>query len=118
MNISIIYDHWLTILAIVFGFALGRYFVLAGIAWLFCYKPGLQKLQRFKIQKRPASARQLRNELMFSLSTITIFSLVGMTVCALYKRGCTKLYTDIQHYGWPYFACSIVLMVIVHDAYF
>jgi Delta7-sterol 5-desaturase len=118
MDLSLIYDHWAIILLVVFCFALGRYLFLAGTAWLFCYKPGLKKLQQYKIQKRHASRKQLRNELLFSLSTITIFSLVGLAVCWLYRHGYTTLYTDAEQYGRLYLLFSILLMIVVHDAYF
>ena len=118
MNLSFLNDHWLIVLMLVFCFSLGRYFLLAGIAWVFCYKPGVKRLHRFKIQKRRASRKQLRNELLYSLSTIVIFSLVGLTVCWMYKRGLTTLYTDVQQFGWPYFAFSFLIMVVVHDTYF
>src|SRR4051812_33378103 len=100
MNRSLLLDNWLLLLLLVVCFTLGRYVLLAGFAWLCCYKPGLKRLQKFKIQPRPAARKQLRNELTYSLSTICIFALVGMVVSWLYKHGYTTIYTDVKEYGW------------------
>jgi len=114
---SILPDWWLIIL-IVFGFALGRYFLLAGFAWLFCYYPGLKFLKCFKIQARLPKSGQVRHELIYSLSTICIFSAVGLIIYFLFINGHTTLYTNVNQLGWPYLFLSLALMVIVHDGYF
>jgi lathosterol oxidase len=114
---SILPDWWLIIL-IVFGFALSRYFLLAGLAWLFCYYPGLKHLKCFKIQSRFPQSRQLRHELIYSLSTICIFSAVGLVVYYLFINGYTTLYINRNQHSWPYLFLSLALMVVVHDGYF
>ncbi|RYZ30396.1 MAG: sterol desaturase family protein [Chitinophagaceae bacterium] len=118
MNMNIIFDNWWIAILLAIALAFGRYGFLAGIAYLFCYKPGLRSLQIFKIQKVPPKSKQLRHELLFSLSTIVVFSFIGVTILWLYNKGYTKIYLNVKDHGWPYFFLSILLMIIIHDAYF
>jgi Delta7-sterol 5-desaturase len=110
--------NWKLMILFIFFIALGRYLLLAGSAYLICYKPGVKKLKRYKIQPRPPKEKQVKNELLFSLSTISIFSLVGIIVYILYTNGLTTIYLDINKHGWVYFFCSLVFMIAIHDVYF
>jgi len=118
LNNHSILQNWWWIVLTVFTFAMGRYFLLAGLAYLLCYYPGLKFLKRFKIQSRCSKKRQMRHELLYSLSTIFIFSTIGIIVYFLFINGYTTLYSDLDEYGWSYLFLSLVLMVIVHDGYF
>lgn len=100
------------------GFTMGRYVLLSGIAYLICYKPGLMWLKKFKIQSVMPGNKQLKHELLFSFSTIFIFSLVGIAVYLLYINGSTTIYINIGQHGWGYFFLSLVIMIIFHDTYF
>ena len=109
---------WKVMMAIIFLVAVGRYLFLAGTAYLVCYKAGNRKIYRYKIQPRPPKIKQLKNELMYSISTICIFSVVGFVVYLLYINGHTTLYTDINKYGILYFLFSLIMMIAIHDMYF
>src|SRR6266536_6661052 len=102
LNFLSIYN-WKWIMIAFVGIAAGRYFLLAGIAYLFCYKPGLKSLKRFKIQLTMPKGKQLRHELLFSLSTIFIFSSIGAVAYFLFINGRTTVYMDVDKHGWPYF---------------
>ncbi|MFL5810860.1 MAG: sterol desaturase family protein [Flavisolibacter sp.] len=115
---NIIFENWWVVILLATILAVGRYCFLAGVAYLFCYKPGIKRLQQFKIQPEPPKAKQLRNELLYSLSTILVFTVIGIGVFWLYKKGCTTIYLDIKEHGWPYFLLSILLMIVAHDTYF
>lgn len=109
---------WKIMMLVIFLIALGRYLFLAGSAYLICYRPGIKPLNRYKIQPRPPKEKQIKNELLFSLSTVSIFSLVGIIVYFLYRTGRTTIYLDINEHGWLYFFCSLVIMIVLHDIYF
>jgi Delta7-sterol 5-desaturase len=116
MNNTIDNEWWL--IFIILGFTTGRYLLLAGVAWLLCYNPGLKFLHRFKIQPYQPKRKQVRNELIFSLSTILIFSIIGIMAYFLYVSGCTTIYRKTALYGRGYILLSLLWMVIIHDAYF
>ena len=108
---------WWIIGAILVLFA-GRYFALAGIFYLLFYRLGIRKFAKFKIQPRSPKPRQVRTELMYSMSTILIFSSVALVNLWLYRKGMTTIYLSIPDWGWVYFFASLILMVLVHDTYF
>ncbi len=111
-------DSWWLVILVVVAFTTGRYVLLTGIAFLLCYKPGLKRLKKFKIQPAIPAKKQMRYELFFSFSTIGIFSMIGITVYLLYINGYTTIYTNIHKHSWGYFFLSLVIMVILHDTYF
>ncbi len=111
-------SDWKLMLLVILFITTGRYLFLAGVAFFICYKPGVKSLQQYKIQPRPPKSKQIKNELLFSLSTITIFSIVGIIVYVLYINGLTTLYLDIHKYGWTYFIFSMLFMIVIHDVYF
>jgi Delta7-sterol 5-desaturase len=111
-------SDWKLMILLIFCIALGRYLFLAGSAYMICYKAGIKFLCRYKIQPRPPKEKQIQNELLFSLSTIVIFSLVGIAVYLLYKNGRSTIYLDIATHGWLYFFGSLVVMIVLHDIYF
>ena len=118
MNMTSIFENWWIIILLAIALAVGRYGFLAGITYLFCYKPGIKALQQFKIQPGPPKPKQLHNELLYSLSTIVVFSCIGISIFWLYKKGYTTIYLDVNEHGWPYFFLSIIMMIVVHDTYF
>ncbi len=110
-------NGWL-ILLLVIAFTTVRYVLLVGIAWLVCYYPGVKSVRKFKIQPVKPRQKQMKHELLFSFSTIFIFSVIGISVYLLYINGYTTIYTDIGQHGWGYFFGSLGIMVIIHDTYF
>lgn len=115
---SLTFTGWERLILFMIAMALGRYLFFAVTAYLICYKSGLKDLKRFKIQPQSPKKKQVRHEILFSLSTIIIFSCVGIAVNILYKNGLTKIYLRIDQYGWFYFFGSIPVMIILHDIYF
>jgi len=118
MNLNIISDQWWLVALTAVVLAAARYGIFAGSTYFFFYKAGLRSLQRFKIQPRPPRRRQVQHELLYSLTTIGVFSLIGTSVFWLYKNGYTTIYLDVYEHGWIYFFTSIVVMILLHDAYF
>ncbi len=95
-----------------------RYFIIAGIAWVLCYKLFVNYLYKFKIQKKIPSLLQVRREVSYSISTLVIYSLASWFVFFAYKKGYTKIYFDIDDYGIAYLIGSFLAMVVIHDTFF
>jgi sterol desaturase/sphingolipid hydroxylase (fatty acid hydroxylase superfamily) len=110
------YGGW--IIGMILALFAGRYLALAGLFYLIFYKIGARQFSQFKIQPRPPKPGQLKTELKYSFSTIVVFSCVGWIIWWLYCMGMTTIYLSIPEKGWFYFFASLIVMIVVHDAYF
>jgi Delta7-sterol 5-desaturase len=113
-----ILDHWWLAVMLIIIFSTARYLVLAGGAYLFCYKFKNRQLRKYKIQKQDPQKEQLRHELLYSISTIIIFSLLGSCVILLFKKNLTLVYFQVKDHGWAYLFLSFLIIIILHDSYF
>lgn len=95
-----------------------RYFIAASVAYLVFWVFFKKQWQHRIIQQKPLQAKKMWMEFGYSMSTVFIFSLVGFGILFLKQAGHTKIYHNIADYGWAYFVGSIVLMIVLHDAYF
>jgi sterol desaturase/sphingolipid hydroxylase (fatty acid hydroxylase superfamily) len=95
------------------------YLALALPFFIVFWKVWNHRFRHRRIQERQRSDRRLiRHELKHSASTLLIFAVVDVSIYAAYAAGYTRLYTDVDEYGWGYFAFSVVLMILLHDAWF
>ncbi|TLD68215.1 sterol desaturase family protein [Phragmitibacter flavus] len=99
--------------------ALGiRYALFAGSAWLLGYVLFKNRwLHRKVIPAFPAS-KNVRREMLYSVRTVIIFGLVGALTLFAVRQGWTQMYKNISDYGNLWFALSIILGILLHDAYF
>jgi sterol desaturase/sphingolipid hydroxylase (fatty acid hydroxylase superfamily) len=104
--------------AAMFALLLGRYLLVVGPLYLVYWKLLRKRLQHKRIQRVFPPRRRLLGELGWSLSTFAVFTAVGVTLFLCNQMGWTRLYRDLDERGWGYWALSIVLMMLVHDAYF
>ena len=95
-----------------------RYFVLAGTGYLIFYIWKIRTFSKAKIQDGFPGAKAISKEIVFSVLTLLIYCGVSWLVFYCQKAGITKIYLDIDQYGLPYLMFSVVIMVIIHDAYF
>jgi lathosterol oxidase len=95
-----------------------RYVLLAGLAFLVFYVWRHRRLVALKIQPRPATRKDIRREVLYSLSSLAVFALVGVLVFVMWRAGVTKMYLRIADHGWGWLALSSVLLIFAHDAYF
>jgi sterol desaturase/sphingolipid hydroxylase (fatty acid hydroxylase superfamily) len=94
------------------------YGLMAGGLWLVFYVAFRAALQHRRISKHEPTRRQVTREIFHSLRSIAIFGLVtGGVVYAAYS-GWTRIYVNVDRYGWGWFVLSIGLMIVLHDAYF
>jgi len=97
---------------------IARYFFIAGIGYLIFYVWRTKTFHKIKIQKGFPSTKMISKEILFSVLTLLIYCGASWLVFYCRKAGMTKIYLNIDQYGWYYFIFSVMIMVIVHDAYF
>ncbi|MGE7775537.1 sterol desaturase family protein [Chitinophaga sp. NPDC101104] len=95
-----------------------RYYFVAGLAFLICYRFLSIKLSNNKIQERKASRKDFLREVMHS--SISSFLLAATAIFAFseWVRPYTMIYMDIQAYPAWWVPVSVGLALIVHDTYF
>lgn len=75
-------------------------------------------LARRKLQTRDPARGQRRREFLASLRTAFIFSMMGALVAVGDHQGWITIYRDFRQAGPLYLILSLVLMLVIHDAYF
>ena len=112
-------EHWREFAAIYFAASVAVYGLLSGSTYWLLWVRGRRALSHLKVQPHWPGPSQVRSEIAWSLVTIAIFTVVATLLYVAWDNGLTPLvYLDIQEYGWGYFFLSILLMVLLHDAWF
>jgi Delta7-sterol 5-desaturase len=95
-----------------------RYAIVAGLAYLVFYIWKRHKFLRFKIQPRFPGKSVIKNELLYSASTILIFA--GVIYLCMFSplRAYTQLYSNINDHSVLYYALTIPIVILIHDSYF
>ena len=105
-----------------FGIALEnwvRYLLFAGLAWLLAYVVFKNRWWRRKVIQRDPRPADVRRELKWSLLTALIYGVVGTaTVTVGTFIGGLKIHRRVDAYGWSWFVVSIVIAILIHDAWF
>ena len=92
--------------------------VPAGAAFLALYAWKGNPFRGRKIQPGLAPSHAIRREVFYSLLTAFIFALNGVFIYVAMANGWTLIYSDFADYGWFYGAFSLVVTIVLHDAYF
>lgn len=95
-----------------------RYFVLAMLGWVICYKLFYNQWFHRKIIQKHPSWKDMRREIMYSILSIIIFGTIGYLTVLASRYGLTQLYWNVNERGWIWFLISIVLTIVLHDTYF
>ena len=95
-----------------------RYLLGAGSVWLLVYVLMKRQLAGRRILDATPAPGQVRREITYSLSTVAIFAANGLTTWLMIHAGMLRVYTDVAARGWAWWAFSLVLIVVAHDAYF
>ena len=97
----------------------GRYFIIAGMAFLLFYVFWRNRFFYRKIQNRfPKNTDYLR-EMGYSFLTIAVFSFVSVVLFTHPKVAPhTTRYLNISDYGWVYYFALFPVMFFMHDTYF
>jgi sterol desaturase/sphingolipid hydroxylase (fatty acid hydroxylase superfamily) len=104
-------------IGIAFGDALA-YVFFAGVLWLAFYVLFRRAAAGRKIVPRFPSRKQIGWEVLYSLRSTAVFGAVGVLVVYAAYSGWTRLYLQVDRYGWVWFFASIAVAVVMHDAYF
>ena len=103
---------------IIWLFDTGRYLIsaslMAAVLWLFRDTHFAVR----KIQTLCAMPRDVRREVVASLRTAAIFSLIGLGLYEAASRDWITLYPDFRQRGVGYLLFTLALMIVAHDAYF
>jgi len=118
MQMPLTFDRLALVFSAEFVAHLVRYVLIAGVAFLLFYVWRNRRLRALKIQQNYPARSEMRREILFSLSSLAIFSLVGVLVFLMYRAGWSKFYLSIGRHGWGWLAFSTVLLIFAHDAYF
>ncbi|WP_282134290.1 sterol desaturase family protein [Seonamhaeicola maritimus] len=104
---------WLILL----GLLIFRYVLVAGIPYFWLYVIGRNKYTAIKIQRSYPGSIQVFNEVKYSLLTLFIYSSGIWLFIFWLQNGYTKNYSEINEFGIPYLILSVLLMIVIHDAY-
>jgi Delta7-sterol 5-desaturase len=103
---------------IFFSIITGRYFLAAGIFYLIFYVWFPEKWKNRKINTTNYKKGQLKTEVKWSTITALLFSIAGTLTVILWQKGYTKVYTNINLYGWWYLPVSLIIFMLVHETYY
>jgi len=105
--------------AIVYGFLLLRYLLLAGGAYFLFWRLLAPKLQPRKIDPTPVRSKDLIREIRWSLATFLNFTANGTFLIWSTRMGWTQLYQGpLAEKGVFHFLLSVAGMLAFHDLYF
>jgi Delta7-sterol 5-desaturase len=97
---------------------LARYSVMAGSFYFIFWYWKREIFQKRRTQQNFPKMESIFRELKWSLSTLFVFSAVGVSIFLLRDSGRSQIYEHVSEYGWPYFFLSIALLMVAHDTYF
>jgi sterol desaturase/sphingolipid hydroxylase (fatty acid hydroxylase superfamily) len=97
---------------------LSRYLFFAVALWLTIWIVLGSVLKARKIRESTPPGRQLLMELASSLRSMAIFATVAVVILHLEQWGLYPLQPIAQAWGPLWFAASLVITIVVHDAYF
>jgi sterol desaturase/sphingolipid hydroxylase (fatty acid hydroxylase superfamily)/uncharacterized protein (DUF2147 family) len=114
MDLVPVLDTWRRVMAVDFL----RYVLTAApfYAVFWAWRPRWVRARR--LQPADPGRERVASEITYSMSTVVIFSAIGLCLLYAQRAGLTRIYLDVANHGWGYFWASLVLAVLVHDAYF
>jgi sterol desaturase/sphingolipid hydroxylase (fatty acid hydroxylase superfamily) len=96
----------------------GRYLLAAAVMTAILALFWRAGLARRKLQPRRATARDIRREILASLRSALVFSLLGTMVFVAARQGWVTIYKGFDQAGPIYFVVSVAVMLVAHDTYF
>jgi sterol desaturase/sphingolipid hydroxylase (fatty acid hydroxylase superfamily) len=96
----------------------GYYLLPAGLTYLLFHVIKKDKWESKRIQDRRPKKTSVIREIRSSLIAIVLFALYTTILCFFIDIGKTKVYTNFSDHSTIYFIFSILIFIIVQDAYF
>lgn len=95
-----------------------RYFMFVPPAFLIVWTWKGKAWKHRRTQSKELRSKQFTREILYSLSTIFLFSLVGTSLFLAKSVGLLVIYDDPMEYGLLYLLISPIVLIVLHDAYF
>lgn len=111
-------QQFFSIFARILGGSYVYYFVIAGGAFTIFYVLFRQRAVGNKIQKKQAGRKDFLREILHSVQSTFVMTLITVAVQFTGIRKYTLIYDDWTRYGALYFFGSVALALIIHDTYF
>jgi len=111
-------ENAIEVLGKVFTVSLARYVLIAGIPFLFFYSFFSGRLEKSRIQKRLAKKKDLIREVLHSLSTTIVFTVIAFVILFTPFKQYTLMYDNLHDYPSWYLWVSLALSLVIHDTYF
>lgn len=114
MDLTVLFERFQHILMIDFL----RYFVPSSLAFVLVWIILKERLAHRFIQAGRPEPSRLWSEFRYSMSTVVIFSTVGLCITIAKGQGYLHIYDQLSDYGLLYFFFSLATMIVFHDFYF
>jgi lathosterol oxidase len=95
-----------------------RYVIAAGVAFVVFW---VWRRDRHRARVIPASlptASQIWHDVRWSACTVVVFATMGTAIFFGHRCHVFRRYDDVATYGYAWLAASVVLLVVLQDAYF
>lgn len=96
----------------------GRYFLIAGLAYLIFWKWGFKKFQKYFLYKEMPKQEDLRREIFFSVLSTIIFIIPSLFIVLFKDQLPVQLYWKVNERGMAWYLASWVVVFFLHDTYF
>ncbi len=101
-----------------FGIILLRYFLVAGVMYLFFYSPVIQNFINRNLQHQSPSLPSIQHDIKLSVLSAGVFALAAAFIMTEYCWGTTLLYSQSQDHGVWYLGVSYGAVLLLQDTYF
>ncbi|SDE33025.1 Sterol desaturase/sphingolipid hydroxylase, fatty acid hydroxylase superfamily [Mucilaginibacter pineti] len=102
----------------IFSISAVRYFVIAGVPFIVFYKILNTWFGKSKIQSRLATKSDFFREVVLSMQTTIVLTILAYVVLYTPFKNYTRIYTNINDYPMWYIGVSILIALVIHDTYF
>lgn len=96
----------------------GRYLLAAGVVTVVLACLSARFRERRSVRQRQPAPGQRWREFRYSVASVCMFATVGLGVYLGASRGVLHIYSNLATFGWAWWAASLVLIVVAHDAWF
>ena len=108
----------LTVWLFTFGVDLARYGIVAGGAFALFWVWGSERFRARRITDVEVPREKLWREIRWSLSTVLVFSAMGVLVEYGGRAGILRRYESVGDRGLLWFGISVLVLVLLQDTYF
>ncbi|MDO6434824.1 sterol desaturase family protein [Flavitalea sp. BT771] len=102
----------------IFTFTALRYFVIAGIFFALFYGLIRERFTRNKIQQKHAGKKDFRREILHSLQSSLVFTIISYIIFLTPFSKYTLVYHNLSDHSIVWLVFSLLLCLIIHDTYF